>query len=118
MLLADRDFHVIGSFHEPATTADQREHGSGMIVQPTPTNPRSPIRRALRVIGLTVPPLLLVIVVGAGLTGPKPEPAIPDASQLAVAPSLPARRQRRRHSSPRLRSPPSRPLRRTWRSSR
>ena len=61
-----------------------------MIVQPTPTNPRSPIRRALRVIGLTMPPLLLVIVVGAGLAGPKPEPAIPDASRLAVAPSLPA----------------------------
>jgi hypothetical protein len=61
-----------------------------MIVQPTPTNPRSPFRRALRVIGLTVPPLLLVIVVGAGLAGPKPEPAVPDASQLAVAPSLPA----------------------------
>ena len=90
MLLADRDFHVIGSFHEPATTADPTEHGFGMIVQPTPTNPRSPIRRALRVIGLTMPPLLLVIVVGAGLAGPKPEPAVPDASQLAVAPSLPA----------------------------
>jgi hypothetical protein len=27
MLLADRDFHVIGSFHEPATTADQASTG-------------------------------------------------------------------------------------------
>ena len=61
-----------------------------MIVQPASTNPRGPVRRALRIIGLTVPPLLLVIVVGAGLAGPKPEPAVPEASQLAVAPSLPA----------------------------
>lgn len=61
-----------------------------MIVQPASTNPRGPVRRALRVIGLTVPPLLLVIVVGAGLAGPKSEPALPEASQLAVAPSLPA----------------------------
>ncbi len=59
-----------------------------MIVQPASTNPRGPVRRALRIVGLTVPPLLLVIVVGAGLAGPKPEPATPEASLLAVAPSL------------------------------
>ncbi len=61
-----------------------------MIVRPASTNPRGPVRRALRIVGLTVPPLLLVIVVGAGLAGPKPEPAIPEASRLAVAPSIPA----------------------------
>jgi hypothetical protein len=60
-----------------------------MIVQPASTNPRGPVRRTLRIVGLTVPPLLLVLFVGAGLAGPKPEPAIPEASQLAVAPSLP-----------------------------
>ena len=30
-----------------------------MIIEPTPTSPRSPLRRALRVVCLTVPPLLL-----------------------------------------------------------
>ncbi len=61
-----------------------------MIVQPASTNPRGPVRRALRIVGLAIPLLLLVIVVGAGLAGPKPEPATPDASELAVAPSLPS----------------------------
>ena len=61
-----------------------------MIVQPASTNPRGPVRRAMRIVGLTVPALLLVIVVGAGLAGPQPERATPEASQLAVAPSLPA----------------------------
>ncbi len=59
-----------------------------MIVQPASTNPRGPVRRALRIVGLTVPPLLLAIVVAAGLAGPKPEPLTPEPSQLAVVPSL------------------------------
>jgi hypothetical protein len=57
-----------------------------MIIEPTPTSPRSPFRRALRVVCLTVPPVLLGLVVAAGLAGPKPEPATPEPSQLAVAP--------------------------------
>ena len=56
-----------------------------MIVEPTPTNPRSPVRRALRLAGLVLPIALLVAVVGAGVAGPKPEPVAPDASHAAVA---------------------------------
>ena len=33
-----------------------------MIVAPTPTNPRSPLRRALRVLGVAIPVALLVLV--------------------------------------------------------
>lgn len=43
-----------------------------MIVEPTPTNPRSPVRRALRLAGLVLPVVLLAGVVAAGLLGPRP----------------------------------------------
>ncbi|MCJ7711907.1 MAG: hypothetical protein MUQ32_13880, partial [Chloroflexi bacterium] len=58
-----------------------------MIVEPTPTNPRSPVRRALSLAGLALPVALLVAIVGAGAAGPKPEPesVAPDASHRAVA---------------------------------
>jgi hypothetical protein len=46
-----------------------------MIIEPTPTNPRSPVTRALRVAGLATAPVLLVAAVALGLAGPKPEPA-------------------------------------------
>jgi hypothetical protein len=45
-----------------------------MIIEPTPTNPRSPLRRALRAAGLVLPVVLLGAVVGAGLLGPRVEP--------------------------------------------
>jgi hypothetical protein len=45
-----------------------------MIVQPASTNPRGPVRRGLRVLGLAVPVALLVAVIAAGLAGPKVEP--------------------------------------------
>ncbi len=45
-----------------------------MIVQPTPTNPRSPVGRALRLTGLVLPVVLLAAVMAAGLAGPKVEP--------------------------------------------
>jgi hypothetical protein len=64
-----------------------------MIIEPTPTNPRSPLRRALRVAGLILPVVLLGAVIGLGALGPRPEPpaleASPVASQLADASSLP-----------------------------
>jgi hypothetical protein len=41
-----------------------------MIVEPVPTNPRSPGRRAVRVLALTLPMLLLVAVVAVGALGP------------------------------------------------
>ena len=71
-----------------------------MIIEPTPTNPRSPLRRGLRVAGLVLPVVLLGAVIGAGLLGPRPEPPPPAPSQIAACP-----RQRR----DRPRSPP-RPL--------
>ncbi len=46
-----------------------------MIVEPVPTNPRSPIRRGLRLIGTAVPLVLLVGVVAAGSLGPQSEAA-------------------------------------------
>lgn len=68
-----------------------------MIVEPSPTNPRSPARRALRVLGLTAPILLLVGVVAVGALGPPPvergspspaaATALPDARSTA-APAL------------------------------
>jgi len=57
-----------------------------MIIEPTPTNPRSPLRRALRVAGLVLPVLLLGVVVGAGMLGPRPEPP-PTASPVAELPA-------------------------------
>lgn len=62
-----------------------------MIVEPTPTNPRSPWRRALRRGGLVLPVVVLAVVVGAGLTGPSPDPPprAPSASDAAT-PTTPA----------------------------
>jgi hypothetical protein len=57
-----------------------------MIIEPTPTSPRSPIRRVLRVVGLVLPVLLLGAVVGAGLLGPRPESPPPAPSQVADVP--------------------------------
>ena len=64
-----------------------------MIVEPTPTNPRSPVLRALRLAGIVLPVVLFAGVLGAGLLGPKPEPIAPDASPspvIADASLLPA----------------------------
>ncbi len=58
-----------------------------MIVEPTPTSPRSPIRRALRLAGLGLPVVLFAIVSGAGLLGPKPEPPAPPPSTAPVPPT-------------------------------
>lgn len=58
-----------------------------MIIEPTPTHQRSPLRRALRAIGLGTPVVLLVAVVGAGVLGPDPAvpaPAPPAPSAAAV----------------------------------
>ena len=57
-----------------------------MIIEPTPTNPRSPFRRVLRVAGLVLPVVLLGVVIGAGLLGPRPEPPPPAPSQIAGMP--------------------------------
>ena len=55
-----------------------------MIVEPVPTNPRSPRRRLLRAVGLTAPVLLLVGVVAVGAFGPPPvDPASEGASAAA-----------------------------------
>lgn len=56
-----------------------------MIVEPTPTNPRSPWRRALRMGGLMLPVVLLTGVVAAGFLGPRPEPPPPAPSALVAA---------------------------------
>jgi len=58
-----------------------------MIVQGGSTNPRGPVRRGLRAIGLLTPLVLLVAVVVAGLLGPRPEPPAPLPSLRADAPS-------------------------------
>ncbi len=53
-----------------------------MIVQPTPTNPRTRRLRARHVVGLVVPPALLGLVVLAGFAGPRASVAPPrDAAQ-------------------------------------
>jgi len=51
-----------------------------MIVEPTPTGPRAPLRRAIRLVGLVLPVLLLAGVVAAGVLGPRPEPPLPARS--------------------------------------
>ncbi|HYO42350.1 MAG TPA: hypothetical protein VES19_04060 [Candidatus Limnocylindrales bacterium] len=58
-----------------------------MIVQTGSTNPRGPLRRGLRALGLLTPLVLLGVIVGAGLLGPKPEPPAPLPSLAAEAPS-------------------------------
>ncbi|OGO56449.1 MAG: hypothetical protein A2V85_03595 [Chloroflexi bacterium RBG_16_72_14] len=45
-----------------------------MIVEPVPTNPRSPVRRGVRLAGVTLPLVLLVGVVAVGSLGPKASP--------------------------------------------
>ncbi len=44
-----------------------------MIIEPTPTNPRSPVRRAVRLAALIVPVALLAAVVAVGVLGSRPE---------------------------------------------
>lgn len=64
-----------------------------MIVEPTPTNPRSPLRRALRMGGLVVPIVLLAAVMTAGFLGPKTDPPpepVAVASPVAGAPPAPS----------------------------
>ena len=61
-----------------------------MIIEPTPTNPRSPVRQALRLAGLVLPVVLFAGVLGAGLAGPKPQPVVPDASLGPVIPDASA----------------------------
>ena len=60
-----------------------------MIIEPTPTNPRSPLRRALGLVALAIPVVLLGTVVGAGLLGPRPDaspaPTSPTAGSSPVA---------------------------------
>ena len=57
-----------------------------MIVQPTPTSPPSRRVRARRV-ALLVPPVLLVLAVGAGFAGQRPAPhAGPTAEQASAVP--------------------------------
>jgi len=62
-----------------------------MIVEPTPMNPRTPVRRALRLVGVALPPLLLLAVAGVGILGPRPEPTPtpPPAARAATAPATP-----------------------------
>jgi hypothetical protein len=62
-----------------------------MIIEPTPTSPRSRVRRALRQGGLVLPIVLLGAVIGAGLLGPRPEQPPPVPSQVAnVSDATPA----------------------------
>ena len=57
-----------------------------MIVEPTPTNPRSPALRVLRLVGVALPVVLLVGIVAAGALGPDTTPvASPGPSPVAVA---------------------------------
>jgi hypothetical protein len=61
-----------------------------MIIEPTPTSPKSPFRRALRLVGLVLPVVLLGAAVGAGMLGPRTEPQLPTPSQYADAPDATA----------------------------
>jgi hypothetical protein len=68
-----------------------------MIVEPAPTTPRGPLRRALRVAGVVAPLVLLGSIVGLGVLGPKQEPARPtpsgavDAASPGASSASPAR---------------------------
>jgi hypothetical protein len=61
-----------------------------MIVEPTPTSPRSPWRRALRLAGIVLPVALLTGIVGAGLLGPKVEGPAARSPRVAEATSGPS----------------------------
>lgn len=61
-----------------------------MIVEPTPTNPRSPLRRALRLGGLVLPVAMLAAVTGAAILGPRPEPPTVPPPAADVTPASPA----------------------------
>ena len=54
-----------------------------MIIEPTSVHSRSPLGRALRAAGLLAPALLLAVVAGVGLAGPKPTPS-PELPSLAL----------------------------------
>lgn len=62
-----------------------------MIVEPASIHSRSPLRRLLRVTSFVAPVALLLVVIGAGLAGPKPAPradataASDDASAASTA---------------------------------
>jgi hypothetical protein len=63
-----------------------------VIVQPTPTGPRSPARRRLRAAGLVAPVVLLVAVAGLAIAGPR-DPAVnvaPTPAPVAVPPASPS----------------------------
>jgi len=70
-----------------------RIDGYAMIIEPTPTNPRSRIGRAARMLGLALPVLLLAAVVGGGVLGRSAAPASPEPSpaQTAAAAAAPDR---------------------------
>ena len=61
-----------------------------MIVQPTPTAPRTPVRRGLRVAALAVPVVLLAGAVAIGVAGPRSTPAVDTSAQGPAASSAPA----------------------------
>lgn len=62
-----------------------------MIVEPTPTNPRSPVRRALRLASLALPVVLLAGVAAAGLLGSGPaDPPLGSGPPLEAAATDPA----------------------------
>src|SRR5690348_17247459 len=61
-----------------------------MIVQPASLDPRGRPRRALRMIALVVPVLLLGGVVAAGVLGPSPAPTRAPASAPAIADATPS----------------------------
>ncbi|OGO56448.1 MAG: hypothetical protein A2V85_03590 [Chloroflexi bacterium RBG_16_72_14] len=62
-----------------------------MIVEPVPTRPRSPLRRAAGWLGMALPPVLLVGVVAAGILGrPAEDKPAAGAATPGAAASLPA----------------------------
>jgi hypothetical protein len=56
-----------------------------VIIEPTSTNQRSSVRRALRLAGLMLPIVLFAGVLGAGLLGPKAAPVAPPGPVTADA---------------------------------
>lgn len=64
-----------------------------MLIEPVPTGPRSPIRRALQLVAIAAPVVLLAGVVAAGALGQRSEPfpeagvASPGAPALASPPA-------------------------------